>query len=860
MEFDFCIERVKRVLLGAANTSHEPTDEGSFQKLYDDLRKCMSSCPEGYELRNIYMFILLNGDANFVDSIAEDQDFAHLIDTIPRLSQKLTLRLILNCGGLFFIKELIAFGPSAVSISVMETIYSTEELHHFRFSSTFARDLSKACFYKLTHSQGERWTNLEKIYGFFEAWQADFRSTHMLSEDNEVIQMMVHNVEIALFMFERDIADIGKCWPIYLLMCKNNSENNTVAENEIHKKIIECFKISILSNQHFLEEVTFFEWLDWSQKCYNQSDTYQQYFGRLAWKLKVKLEEQIENPEYDEIPVRQLASVLSSFSTEPKDDEERFAGIDEIKLRLSDENSKTEKWMKAFLQHSDVKYDEETLSLIEANSTLLDKDDVEFILNRIVASVRDKSPCDKNSLRCLCNLIMKNLSLENMKAIYRNYIDKYATSSDLCDSEFTSHLQAAFNKTCFDSEECSNEWQKEILCLSVFHPSAVIQKSLSMGIQNEDVVKFMASILQMLKPLSKEEALKWLSDIHIKHALHDSEMKLFPKFGTQLVIHEVLSFDEMFRHIIFGIEKAIQCYDWPVIYMWVVTMQELLKEIHRYNYEGGSVAELILFLGQLLEFSEQSVAEHLQTTVSTRSQVLLILKDLLRFEVSESDKQKLRLCIKKFSVMTKYHLGIFCVDHFSTYITTDCDLILNLQESTPECAAYVLAELISFLTHEECRELAAVLERQFENQDDCGYSIFQTFSAAIALLIAACSDIDFNSSPNHVACLNYSITCLGVILKNVSEPALATQNYLRVLEETFYLLSKMPSQIWNRSVLDLLPILVVLMKQLEDDSFCSLLYILSTCPVSEGRSHLQNQIKSLLQDSTVTGEEDLSDR
>lgn len=101
---------------------------------------------------------------------------------------------------------------------------------------------------------------------------------------------------------------------------------------------------------------------------------------------------------------------------------------------------------------------------------------------------------------------------------------------------------------------------------------------------------------------------------------------------------------------------------------------------------------------------------------------------------------------------------------------------------------------------------------------------------------------------NYCPSINYNLSypCEPFLeLQHIVLPALENGNILEALEETLLLFSKLPAELWNRGVMNLLPELVIILDDMSCDKVTVKVFlsILEMCPTSDGRALLEAKLR-----------------
>lgn len=446
------------------------SDEEKYIELSKRLAETVGGLPKGYDFRKVFLFLLLNSDTDAIDLVAEDENFCHLIGTVPPINFLLTLRLIFKLGGLRFLLGLIAYGPSVLSMSVIDTILKADELSPQTLSDPeLILNLSKACFYKLTLNTGESVVILEKFHNYLLSLQKYGYSSFPNDKPYSCMNVdwkkglyYIHNVQLFEFTLEKNVTlDQSECWEGYLMHCnsKESDELSKVKPRTLDDLVWEYRSVIMTNLNKLVRELTVDNWMGMAEVTYKADKTLQRTLGEKTYQFVELLENISNDPRLADLPAYLEAAM--PFAMKPEDEVEKTEdlSIEEIKSKLTCAVSRSSKCMKIFLKSEDVLKDDGTLAIIQDNCDLLDKSDVEFILFSSVQILKegdiDSSKVER--LKSLSYESMKNLNLEEILEVKQNFCETFGVVSYLSDSQFTSNLQDAFNKLSFEPENISEE-------------------------------------------------------------------------------------------------------------------------------------------------------------------------------------------------------------------------------------------------------------------------------------------------------------------------------------------------------------------------------------------------------------------
>ncbi|XP_034231970.1 uncharacterized protein LOC117639965 isoform X2 [Thrips palmi] len=789
------------------------------------------------------------------------------------------LILILQSGGSHFLQDLIAFGPFALSTSVIDSILSADELSPQKSVDVeFILNLSKSCFRRMTLNTSESAVILEKFFNYLVLFQnygysslPNDKPYPCMNEDLKKGLHYINNLHLYEFTLKENVTlDQGKCWEGYAMRCAT-SNDSAVCKNLQPRSVDELiwsFRSVIISNLNkLLRELTVDNWMGMAEVTYYNGDkTLQRTLGEKTFQFLELLEKLSDDPRLPDLPAYLEAAMPFAMKPELKVEKTEDLSMDEMKSRFSCPVGRSSKLMKLFLTCPDIFQDDEKLGIIRDNCDLLDKSDVELILFSVVQILKEGNvnPSQEEILKSLSYQSTKYLTLENILEVKHNYLHCFGMESYLSGSQFIPNLLGAFNKLSFEQEDISEEWRCELIRLFILDPASVITKALQVGVKSPTLQRKIAEALFILKPESQTIIHGWVSELTDCCQFIRSEMDAFPKFALELWRKDILCKEEFLRkQVISGICKAMFANDWNMISMWITSMQFLLEEIINTSGKVGSIAVLLVYIGQVLEYCQQSIEEFNWGCMSVRGQALKIIQFLKCFQLSELEKDWFQCYIRKYSGMTLGQLEVFSSDDHPAKTTVNYGLCFNAQVKTSEFAAYILAEMLSFLLMDEWCGVADALKNLFAEHNDCSYSVFQSFQKSIMLLVAACGNVDLNVDSPHRSCLDFCVRCLGTVLKTKILPDLKMTNYLVVLEETLHLLCKLPSKVWNESGMHILPVVVDLMNKVppQIEALNTLSTIIMNCPVNQSRELLEDKLKVIFEDAiSEVSEVEMNDR
>ncbi|XP_026273222.1 uncharacterized protein LOC113202973 isoform X2 [Frankliniella occidentalis] len=852
MDFDSDINAAQQVLLRSAYVSKKLTEDEKLQTLCEQMTAVLNGAKD-YNQQNIFLFILLNSDADYVDIVAEDENFSHLIDTIPRLSHALILRVILGSGGLLFLQDLVAFAPPTISLTVMETLHTLTDLKQKpQFAIT---ELANACFHKLFLCNGENMETVHKFLTFFKLCQSEnFEWMRLINEVEWKARRVIHNLRICVFCMKENYEKQCDTWNGFMIKSSKDEMNNCSINGpklqSVEEVITECRNIVIEQCVGVLQELTIDDWLEMAEF---ELDCYQDKIRNLAYEAKEFLEHFEDHKNL--VDFTPLFEVLEPFAVKPHREEEKESSpdIQKVRLMLSNNATKSQKWMKEFLNFSCVLEDSDNFIIIENNCGLLDCQDVEHLLEKIISYIGSENVNEdvKERLKCLHYKVVKVLPPEKLAQVHKNFMEKYGLSTILRCTDFTALLRSAFNRTTFKDQESVNEWQCEFIALSMMDFGEFLREALLMALENTDLTHHLSRVFNLMRPMSEKMTPDLIFEMSQKLTYKPNKLDNFPVLVQQLVEHKVLCGEVFFKkYVTSAINEAIDSNNWSSVYMWITTIDLLVPFFYSPGGSCTNVVILILYLLQVMEFSQQQIDIFSKKCIQTREKTISILEQLKTFDLNEAESSWLKSYGFEYSMLTKCYLEQWCsTEATDSSFAATYELCFNSHVKTTETAAFILFEMLPSLCAHEWKGIASVLKQHFTYHDDPAYSIFQSFSQAIFLLLSACSKIDYEVCPNYLLCLNYSVSCFAVILKLKVLPELKTPNYVKVLEESLHLLSQFPAEVWSRGGMDILPDVMSLIGQipLELENFNQLSSIVSKAPLNEGSTLLKNRLKTVFE-------------
>ncbi|KAK3907650.1 Transmembrane protein 126A [Frankliniella fusca] len=891
MDYDRDLHAVQQVLLRWTYVSQELKDKERLQMLSEQIKGVLNNTDDCNH-KNIFLFMLLNSDADYVDIVAEDENFSHLVDTAPRLDHSLILRVVLRLRGILFLQELVAFGPPTISLSVMKTLCHINDIVR---EPVFAiTEMANACFHRLYLSSSE---NLEFAFNFLQFFKqclsVNFEWIRSISECEWKACRIIHHLSICAFCMKEKLVDKTDSWNGFVIKCSlNEIDKVSINSSKIHSvqdMIVECRNLIIENCIGILREITF---LDWINMVDLKSECSQEKIIKLAFQTKQVLEKFEKHED-----VIELLQMMEFCGVAHREEENEISlPIEEVKLMLLDDATKSQKWMKMFLNFSCTLLDCENIDIIDTNYKLLDDEDVELLLEKIYTLLHSGNVCDVvlDPLKCLFYKVMKILPLEKLVDVHKYFMEKDGLSASLRCANFKALLRSAFNRTTFKNEESTNEvpqqvllkgfiklrknqrpvsminfidqrttyglWQHEYIALSMMDFVEFSREALLMALENHDLACQVSKVFHLLSPVSE----KVVPDLIYQMSSNLTCANKIDKFAAlvqQLVQQQVICADMFFkRYISSAIEQSISSSDWSSICVWIKTIGIILPNLYPTGKICNNAVVFIVYLVQIIEHSQQQIDKFSVKCVQAREGTIALLEHLRKLDLSEPALKWLKSYDFGFSPLTKcYVQELFCTKMTDHKFAAAYELCFNAHQKTPETAALILLEMLPSLSSYEWKSIAVVLKQLFAQHDDPAYSTFQSFNQAVLLLSSACCNIDQPICSNRLLCLHYCLSCFANILKLHVLTDLLRKNFLKVLEESLYLLSQLPAEVLNRGGMDVLPELMNLIEQvpLDLDNFNTFSFIISEFPTNECSVLLAEKLRTVFQGKAMPNEEDM---
>ncbi|KAG8222646.1 hypothetical protein J437_LFUL003768, partial [Ladona fulva] len=481
MELDSLLIQVQGALISLKrnhglqrNQSGKNIKDSAF---YQALERIRNTCNHSErDMRRIHLYLLLNSDFKFNESLIEDENLSHIVSTTPTVDKYLLVETFLMLKFEKYINETILFGHPSIGVEYLDAIYTVLETQRFVHFIPFVEYFIAVIHRKLSllssdDSRCEYGLEIRRSFSYYyEQLLTIFSPPHDKYKMGYVVKSLLSLLSSFLdHCYNFPIPDDSDHSLYVMTLSYIQPDTSNAAIIDFNKKEDIRHILSMLKSNLLLVNLTM--WMDWFEmkwKSTNRESTtenMQQVIGELAYLCKEKL----HNISLDFPEVEVIITVLTSMAIKPYNEDEEIQKTEnlvEILQKVRDgslQPMSRKKWLIAMLSIPKSLTENDCFKCVEEfGSYLNDCEELLLLLERVAELITNKptlhsadSENYSNEVEKIKRTLLKifsQVSLEDQGKIMALYFAKYGLSHLFATKDYDKIITEYLNKVVNSSE------------------------------------------------------------------------------------------------------------------------------------------------------------------------------------------------------------------------------------------------------------------------------------------------------------------------------------------------------------------------------------------------------------------------
>ncbi|GLH07020.1 Uncharacterized protein GBIM_12575 [Gryllus bimaculatus] len=627
------------------------------------------------KLRKISLFLVLNSDLKVCETMKEDPNWGHLIESAPTLSNQIMIDVFTAPSLRAYLHELVVYCPPALSLELLDIAASKLKQERTIMSPSCIATFIKAVYVKLLTSQKQSTDHICEVnccaakfmlyYSKFLEFLSDPNRINSQLENSQFLeelgQMLICSLELVtscLMLFinpplaSEDVLNIYKMDLAFDYGILHQDSDYRIFD-AMHEQLLSVLVVQIAY-------ITVDVWLGWAEFDFKSVHNFslQKYIAESMYKchkvIVVAKEKGMKSQLCDG-----LITMLSSMASKPRDEDDEIKEADMALIlnRIPDQSFCRRKWLFAlFTKYGDEIVKEECVECINRNMDLMDSEIILLFLEKIYLLIEKgevENVPEKVKSVVLCAVYQ--LNLDEQLLLLKEFLDKYGMNSHLCCDEYNTKVTKVFN-TAVDSAEFSQDNKCiEIVNLCLQNPLDVMKRLLEHSVASDKQAQIMGDILIMLKPLHSLSVNKngqepcsllvyLLHEIMQKRKVIEFSDTSFVSVITGLVTSCAVSPDAFLKNNLFPlIHTCLKDSNWSDIILWLETLQIFVGGAVKCEQTLDTTA-LLLTISQVMELSRKNLYTFSYAALTACDHVMNLISIVLESSLDVEDTSLVPLC------------------------------------------------------------------------------------------------------------------------------------------------------------------------------------------------------------------------
>ncbi|KAL1130885.1 hypothetical protein AAG570_012126 [Ranatra chinensis] len=482
MDFDSLFVRLQGALMGAEkmiSTSFSQLDK-DFADEVKEVIKAISDVLDNpkeqvEDCRRVHLLIILNTDFSTVPLIEADDNYCHLLNTLPQFSTYLYFKVMGHFQWFDFLGEVIVHCPEALSLDVLKCIDAHMKELEVCHLSSFLYTLYSSLFDKVSRLQKSESLNRKhkfvKVFQNFSAFSisdvlqsTDWKMTVRHQFMGKIIRMFLLLLKACISRYKE--GSLSYQQDIYNIMIVFDYSKWECTKHEIDW-VGHCLNVLMSKCKKLAMDISVDMYMSWCELDIEENKTLQTAIRETAYSCAEALSE-LNVEDFPDLPM--LSSTLQNIALKPKseDDEINCADIEAIIVNLKNPKKNQEKWFFAFLNSPKLFSNSVYVSIIEDHLSLFNMEHIILLISKFIYYVQSNSN-DKEYVSRIKNILsesIKQLPLINQVPLLTEFYEKHGNTSLMKDEGFENNLTEILNKIVDNAEkkeESGNEVIKRLL-------------------------------------------------------------------------------------------------------------------------------------------------------------------------------------------------------------------------------------------------------------------------------------------------------------------------------------------------------------------------------------------------------------